>query len=70
MPGMGGRAVAERVAQLHPGIHVAYMSGYIGFTPREADELNGVIIAKPFTRSVLLQKLSEAMELEPKAVRT
>jgi two-component system cell cycle sensor histidine kinase/response regulator CckA len=70
MPGMSGRAVAERVSQLHPGVHVAYMSGYIGFTPREADELNGVIIAKPFTRNVLLQKLSEAMELEPKAVRT
>jgi PAS domain S-box-containing protein len=70
MPGMSGRVVAERVAQLHPGIHVAYMSGYIGFTPREADELNGVIIAKPFTRHVLLQKLGEAMELEPKAVRT
>jgi PAS domain S-box-containing protein len=70
MPGMSGKAVAERVGQLHPGIRVAYMSGYIGFTPRDADHLNGVIIAKPFTRNVLLQKLSEALELEHKAVQT
>ena len=69
MPGMNGRTVAEKVAQLHPGIRVAYMSGYTGFTTREADKLNGVIIAKPFTRNVLLQKLSEALELEQKSTR-
>ena len=66
MPGMNGRTVAEKVGQLHPGIRVAYMSGYTGFSTREADQLNGVVIAKPFTRHVLLQKLSEALELEHK----
>jgi len=30
--------------------------------------LNAAVIAKPFTRDVLLQKLSEAMDLEQRAV--
>ena len=66
MPGMNGRAVAEKVEELHPGIRVAFMSGYTGFTTREAASLNGIIIAKPFTRNILLQKLSEALEFEQK----
>ncbi len=64
MPGMNGRAVAEKVGQLHPGIRIAYMSGYTGFSTREAASLDAVVIAKPFTRNILLQKLSEAMDLE------
>jgi two-component system cell cycle sensor histidine kinase/response regulator CckA len=70
MPGMNGRAVAEKVEQLHPGIRVAFMSGYTGFTTRETASLNGIIIAKPFTRNILLQKLSEALEFEQKPTRT
>jgi PAS domain S-box-containing protein len=64
MPGLNGRAVAEKVSQLHPGIRVAYMSGYTGFSTLEAASLDAVIIAKPFTRNILLQKLREALELE------
>jgi len=64
MPGMNGRAVAEKVSRLHPEIRVAYMSGYTGFGSRESINLNAAVIAKPFTRDVLLQKLSEAMDLE------
>jgi nitrogen-specific signal transduction histidine kinase/ActR/RegA family two-component response regulator len=67
MPGMNGRAVAEKVGRLHPGIRVAYMSGYTGFSTRETANLNAVIIAKPFTRNILLQKLSETLELEEKS---
>jgi two-component system, cell cycle sensor histidine kinase and response regulator CckA len=70
MPGMNGRAVAEKVEELHPGIRIAYMSGYTGFTTREAASLNGIIIAKPFTRNILLQKLSEALEFEQKPTGT
>ena len=70
MPGMNGQAVAEKVRQLHPGIRVAYMSGYMGFSSEDADSLDTVIIAKPFTRNILLQKLSEALELEQKPART
>ncbi len=68
MPGMDGRSVAEKVGQLYPGIRVAYMSGYTGFSTQEAASLNAVIIAKPFTRNILLQKLSEALEPEQNPV--
>jgi two-component system cell cycle sensor histidine kinase/response regulator CckA len=67
MPGMNGRTVAEKVGQLYTGIRVAYMSGYTGFSAQEAASLNAVIIAKPFTRNILLQKLSEALEFEQKS---
>jgi PAS domain S-box-containing protein len=70
MPGMNGRTVAEKVCRLYPEIRVAYMSGYTGFSALEAANLNTVIIAKPFTRNVLLQKLSEALELEQKPTGT
>ena len=66
MPGMDGRSVAVKVGQFYPGIRVAYMSGYTGFSTRETADLNGIIIAKPFTRNMLLQKLSEILELERK----
>jgi CheY-like chemotaxis protein len=66
MPGMNGRAVAERVGRLYPDIKVVYMSGYTGFSTRESASFNAVIIAKPFTRQVLLQKMREAMEFEQK----
>ncbi len=66
MPGMNGRAVAEKVTRLHPDVRIAYMSGYTGFTQREAASFNAVMIAKPFTRNTLLQRVSEALELEQK----
>ena len=69
MPGMNGRAVAERVNRLHTDIAVVYMSGYTGFSAEEAASLDAAIISKPFTRDTLLQKLSEAMELEKKPNR-
>jgi PAS domain S-box-containing protein len=67
MPGMNGRAVADRVGRLYPEIRVAYMSGYTGFSAQEAASFHAVIIAKPFTRNILLQKLSEAFEFEKKS---
>jgi two-component system, cell cycle sensor histidine kinase and response regulator CckA len=66
MPGMNGRAVAEKVVQLYPDIRVAYMSGYTGFSTREAASFNAVMIAKPFTRNALLERVSEALEVEQK----
>lgn len=70
MPGMNGRAVAEKVGRLYPDIRVAYMSGYTGFSTREAADFDAVIIPKPFTRDALLHKLSEAMEFDQKSTRT
>ena len=68
MPGMNGRAVAEKMELLYPGIKIAYMSGYVGFATREAATLKAIVIAKPFTRDQLLQKLGEALEFELKPV--
>jgi hypothetical protein len=68
MPGMNGRAVAEKVRKLHPEVRIAFMSGYTGFNAEESASLAGVIIAKPFSRVQLLQKLSEALEFEPKPI--
>jgi two-component system cell cycle sensor histidine kinase/response regulator CckA len=69
MPGMNGRAAAERVSRLHPDIAVVYMSGYTGFSAEEAANLNAAIISKPFSRDTLLHKLSEALEFEKKPNR-
>jgi len=70
MPGMNGRAAAEKVSRLHPDMAVVYMSGYTGFSAEEAASLDAAIISKPFTRDTLLQKLGEAMDLEKKVNRT
>jgi len=70
MPGLNGRAVAQRLTHLFPGIRVAYMSGYTGFSDRETASLDAVVIPKPFTRDVLLHRLREALDLEFKADRT
>ena len=64
MPGMNGRAVAEKMEQLQPGIRVVYMSGYVGFATMQAATLGAIVIAKPFTRSQLLQKLNESMKID------
>jgi len=69
MPGMNGQAVAKKVGEFFPEIKVAYMSGYTGISTREAAGLNAVLIAKPFTRSELLQKIGEALEQECKPVQ-
>jgi len=70
MPGMNGRAVAEKVSRLHPDIRVAYMSGYTGFSALEAANFDAVIIPKPFTRDTLLQKLGEALDFAQKPTST
>jgi hypothetical protein len=46
------------------------MSGYTGFSSREAASLDGLIIAKPFTRNSLLQKLREALDFEQNPIQT
>ncbi len=68
LPGMNGGAVAEKVAQLHPEVKVAYMSGYSEFSAEETALSDSVVIPKPFTRDVLLQKLDEAFDFAHKAV--
>jgi len=70
MPGMNGRAVAEVLTASRPETRVVYMSGYTGFSDYGLMNLDAVIIQKPFTRRVLLQRLREVIALEEKSQET
>jgi len=64
MPEMSGRTLTRRLTQRHPGLKVLYMSGY----PDEDIAKHGVFesgipfIKKPFTPSLLTQKLREVLD--------
>ncbi|QJW94675.1 PAS domain S-box protein [Frigoriglobus tundricola] len=64
MPGPGGRVVAERVAELHPGIRVLFVSGYTD----DAVIRHGVLregvnfLQKPFAPILLAFKVREALD--------
>ncbi len=63
MPEMGGRALAERMAVIAPGMKVLYMSGYTAdaFTP--ADGLLPIhFIEKPFTPAELVRKIRAVLD--------
>jgi CheY-like chemotaxis protein len=63
MPKMGGRAVAAKMAELHPNIRLLFISGYTD----DAVVRHGVLEAgvnflqKPYTPSVLSQKVREIL---------
>jgi signal transduction histidine kinase/CheY-like chemotaxis protein len=63
MPGMLGKEVAARVAQLRPGIPVLYMSGYAQAVIGPMGDLSSghAIIDKPFTEAQLLDRVAEAL---------
>jgi two-component system cell cycle sensor histidine kinase/response regulator CckA len=69
MPGMNGRAVAEILNASRPETKVVYISGYTGFNDYGLMNLDAVIIQKPFTKRVLLQRLREVIALEEKSER-
>jgi two-component system, cell cycle sensor histidine kinase and response regulator CckA len=64
MPDIGGRAVAERVVTIKPGIKVLYLSGYTD----DAVVRHGVLqsetafLQKPFTPSSLAQKVRSVLD--------
>ena len=64
MPEMGGRALAEHVVALRPGIKMLYMSGYTD----EAIAHHGTLapgthfIAKPFSATILTRKVREVLD--------
>lgn len=64
MPGLGGRAVADRVSVLRPGIKVIYMSGYVDdAVVRAGVLLEGVnFLQKPFTLDGLTAKIREVLD--------
>ena len=62
MPRMNGRALVDRIREVHPGVSVIYMSGFA------ADVLAGIelgddaFIAKPFRRADLLARIENLLE--------
>ena len=64
MPGMGGKALAQKVSSERPATKVVYMSGYPGgkFGDNWPAEAGVLLLTKPFTRRDLCQKIGEALE--------
>lgn len=64
MPGLGGRATAEQLAELHPGLQVLFVSGYTD----DAVVRHGVLhdkvnfLQKPFTPALLASKVREILD--------
>lgn len=67
MPGMNGRALAQKLTVLRPELKVVYMSGYAGFKQSQILEAPCILLAKPFEWDMLLSKLRDALasSLEP-----
>jgi PAS domain S-box-containing protein len=64
MPGMNGRALAEKITAVHPAMKVMYVSGYLGGFSARGDllDVSATLVQKPFSRKVLLGKLREVLE--------
>jgi PAS domain S-box-containing protein len=64
MPGMNGRALAERLRQLQSGLRVLYMSGYTDSAIADHGVLDpGThLLHKPFTEETLIQKVGEVLD--------
>jgi PAS domain S-box-containing protein len=67
LPKMGGRAIAEEITRLCPGIRVLFMSGYSDdiVLQHRLTERNVLLLQKPFTSEALLDKVREALSAEP-----
>jgi CheY-like chemotaxis protein len=64
MPGMNGRLLADKLASMRPEMRVVFMSGYTGFTHSGLSDFDLILIAKPFTKDILLRKLHEVLALK------
>ena len=63
MPGMGGRELAERLAELQPGLRVLFMSAYAADDLSRLRILEGVsLLQKPFSGSALVRKVREVLQ--------
>jgi PAS domain S-box-containing protein len=71
MPGMGGRQLAELLADERPEMHPIFMSGYTDDTVLRHGFLDSALafIQKPFTPAALLRKVREVIDGTPSGRR-
>ena len=67
MPGMSGRMMAERLISRYPGLRILFMSGNAEIVDllHRARDVRGVMLSKPFTPAVLIERVTQA--LHPRA---
>jgi two-component system cell cycle sensor histidine kinase/response regulator CckA len=67
MPGISGRELAERIAQVRPGIKILYMSGYTdrAIVHHGVLESGAVLLQKPFTLATLASRIREILDPQP-----
>jgi CheY-like chemotaxis protein len=66
-PGLSGPMVADRIAELQPGLRVLFMSGYedTSVVRRYVVDKGFALLTKPFTADQLVQKVREVLESSP-----
>jgi len=64
MPRMGGRALAERLATMYPGLKVLFISGYNDQLTSQNSwlEQGKALLQKPFLPAVLARKVREVLD--------
>jgi CheY-like chemotaxis protein len=67
MPRLGGREVAERLAELRPGLWVHYLSGYTddAVMRHGVREAETAFLPKPFSPAALVRKVREVLDGQP-----
>jgi two-component system cell cycle sensor histidine kinase/response regulator CckA len=66
MPGLGGRELAERLAEVRPATRVLYTSGYLDeqMAPGGVLPPDTPLLQKPFTRDGLLARIRQVLRGE------
>jgi DNA-binding NtrC family response regulator len=66
-PGLSGPMVADRIAELQPGLRVMFMSGYdnTNVVQRYVVEKGYTLLTKPFTMDQLAKKVREVLDAPP-----
>jgi PAS domain S-box-containing protein len=63
MPGLSGPDLVSQLRNLHPEIHVLYMSGYASeFVLDRGLRVRGPVLEKPFTRAALLSAIEASLK--------
>ena len=66
MPHMSGRKLAERLAEMRPGLKTLFMSGYTDHALLPEDVTPGAeFLQKPFTPDVLARRVRRILEADP-----